>query len=86
MAHPQESDTAPDADGPKDSTTSSSHAAGDAIQRALHQARRKDPRRETQRSTAITELIDELGPVGWLVVVEGSSMTDRIMNEIDAGG
>jgi hypothetical protein len=43
-------------------------------------------RRETQRSTAMTELIDELGPVGWLVVVKGSSMTDHFMNEIERGG
>ena len=34
----------------------------------------------------MTELIDELGPVGWLVVVKGSSMTDHFMNEIETGG
>ena len=34
----------------------------------------------------MTELIDELGPVGWLVVGKGSSMTDRFMNEIETGG
>ena len=34
----------------------------------------------------MTELIDELGPVGWLVVMNGSSMTDHFMNEIETGG
>ena len=34
----------------------------------------------------MTELMDELEPVGWLVVVKGSSMTDHIMNEIETGG
>jgi hypothetical protein len=60
LAIRKSSDTALDADGPKDSTTSSSHAAGDALQHALHQARRKTRARDT-RSTAMTELIDGWG-------------------------
>ena len=70
IGHPQGSDTAPDADGPKDLTIFFLHTLWVMLFGAPSIRLVERPRRENKGAPTMTELIDSIGP-------------DRFMDEIE---